>query len=52
MMRVWSDNERAGVLDRLALRGSTFVYEPGVGHAREVSLICDATPTVLLIPRT
>lgn len=38
MMRVWSDNQRAGVLDRLAPRGSTFVYEAGAPAKREVSL--------------
>lgn len=38
MIRVWADNERAGVLDRLPPHGSTFVYEPGVSQDREVSL--------------
>lgn len=38
MIRVWSDNERAGALDRLSPRGSTFAYEPGVDAARAVSL--------------
>jgi serine/threonine-protein kinase HipA len=38
MIRVWTDNERAGVLDRLEPRSSTFVYEAGVSAAREVSL--------------
>jgi serine/threonine-protein kinase HipA len=38
MIRVWADNERAGVLDRMEPRSSTFVYEAGVSAAREVSL--------------
>ncbi len=28
MIRVWSDNKGAGVLDRLGTRGSTFAYDP------------------------
>jgi serine/threonine-protein kinase HipA len=38
MIRVWSDNQRAGVLDRLPLRGSTFVYEPMTDPQRAVSV--------------
>jgi len=38
MIRVWSDGARAGVLDRLGPRGSTFAYEPTADHQRAVSL--------------
>jgi len=38
MIRVWSDAARAGVLDRLGPRGSTFAYEPTAERLRAVSL--------------
>lgn len=38
MIRIWSDNQRAGVLDRLPPRGSTFVYEPLADPQRAVSV--------------
>ncbi len=38
MIRVWSDNRRAGVLDRLPPRGSTFAYEPTADGERAVSV--------------
>lgn len=38
MIRVWSDGERAGVLDRLGPRGSTFAYDPEVHNGRAVSI--------------
>lgn len=38
MIRVWSDGKHAGVLDRLAQRGSTFAYEPSAPPARAVSV--------------
>jgi serine/threonine-protein kinase HipA len=38
MIRVWSDNQRAGVLDRLSPQGSTFVYEPLANRQRAVSV--------------
>ena len=38
MIRVWSDNKPAGVLDRNGQRGSTFVYEPGTAAERAVSV--------------
>ncbi|HJZ45035.1 MAG TPA: HipA domain-containing protein [Hyphomicrobiaceae bacterium] len=38
MIRVWSDSQRAGVLDRLLPRGSTFVYEPLADRQRAISV--------------
>lgn len=38
MMRVWSDGQRAGVLDRLLTRGSTFAYEAPAAPDRAVSV--------------
>lgn len=38
MIRVWSDGKHAGVLDRLAQRGSTFAYDPSAPPARAVSV--------------
>jgi serine/threonine-protein kinase HipA len=38
MIRVWTDNSSAGVLDRNGLRGSTFAYGPEVGPDRSVSV--------------
>src|SRR5258708_843652 len=38
MIRVWADSQRAGVLDRLSAKGSTFVYEPGVDARRTISV--------------
>jgi serine/threonine-protein kinase HipA len=38
MIRVWSDGEQAGALDRLGGRGSTFAYEPRASQARSVSI--------------
>jgi serine/threonine-protein kinase HipA len=42
MIRVWSDSRRAGVLDRLPPRGSTFAYEPSVEPQRAVSVTMPA----------
>lgn len=38
MIRVWTDNSSAGVLDRNAQRGSTFAYEPTALGERAVSV--------------
>lgn len=38
MIRVWSDGRRAGVLDRLAARGSTFAYEASASPDLAVSV--------------
>jgi serine/threonine-protein kinase HipA len=38
VIRVWSDGKRAGVLDRLGARGSTFAYEPLAEPQRAVSV--------------
>jgi len=38
MIRVWTDNSSAGVLDRSRQRGTTFVYEPAVLGDRAVSV--------------
>lgn len=38
MLRVWSDGDKAGVLDHLSKRGSTFAYDPVSAPERAVSL--------------
>jgi len=38
VIRVWSGNERAGVLDRLGTKGSTFAYDPEALPERAVSV--------------
>jgi len=38
MIRVWSDRQRAGVLDRFARRGSTFAYDPAAPSQRAISV--------------
>ena len=38
MIRVWSDNKAAGVLDRLGPKGSTFAYDPQALPGRAVSV--------------
>ena len=38
MIRVWTDNSSAGLLDRKGHRGTTFVYEPGSLPERAVSV--------------
>jgi serine/threonine-protein kinase HipA len=38
MMRVWSDGERAGVLDRAKGRASAFAYDPSAPPERAVSV--------------
>ena len=38
MLRVWTDSQRSGVLDRHGQRGTTFVYDPEVASARAVSV--------------
>jgi serine/threonine-protein kinase HipA len=38
MMRVWTDAAEAGLLDRHATRGSSFVYLPEIARARAVSV--------------
>ena len=38
MIKVWTDAAEAGMLDRHNVRGSTFVYQPGVVSDRAVSV--------------
>jgi len=38
MIRVWTDDSAAGMLDRHGSRGSTFVYQPEVDSRRAVSV--------------
>ncbi len=38
MIRVWSDEQRAGLLDRHGTRGAAFTYEPQAAAERAVSL--------------
>jgi serine/threonine-protein kinase HipA len=38
MLRVWTDSERSGLLDRHGPRGTTFVYDPKVASASAVSV--------------
>lgn len=38
MIKVWTDAAEAGILDRHNVRGSTFVYQPGVAGERAVSV--------------
>jgi serine/threonine-protein kinase HipA len=38
MIRIWTDNAEAGLLDRLGPRGSTFLYQPGAPPSRAVSV--------------
>ncbi len=38
MLRVWTDSQRSGLLDRHGPRGTTFVYDPKVASARAVSV--------------
>ncbi len=38
MIRVWSDSKKAGVLDRLGPKGSTFAYDPLALQERAVSV--------------
>jgi serine/threonine-protein kinase HipA len=38
MLRVWTDSQRSGLLDRHGPRGTTFVYEPKVVSSRAVSI--------------
>jgi len=38
MLRVWTDSQRSGVLDRHGQRGTTFVYDPKVASTRAVSV--------------
>ena len=38
MIKVWTDDAEAGMLDRYNTRGSTFVYQPGVAGERAVSV--------------
>ncbi len=38
MLRVWTDSQRSGLLDRHGPRGTTFVYDPQVASARAVSV--------------
>lgn len=38
MIKIWTDAAEAGLLDRLAPRGSAFLYMPGVPPSRAVSL--------------
>ena len=38
MLRVWTDSQRSGLLDRHGQRGTTFVYDPKVASARAVSV--------------
>src|ERR1022692_3074374 len=38
MIKVWTDNAEAGLLDRFGARGSTFAYQHGVPPVRAVSV--------------
>ena len=38
MLRVWTDSQRSGLLDRHGQHGTTFVYDPKVASARAVSV--------------
>ena len=38
MIRVWTDAQRAGLLDRLDSSGSTFAYDPRAPSPRAVSV--------------
>jgi serine/threonine-protein kinase HipA len=38
MLKVWTDDTEAGLLDRFGDRGSTFVYLPGATAVRGVSV--------------
>src|SRR5580658_2157596 len=38
MIRVWTDDAEAGLLDRFGERGSTFAYQSGVAPSRAVSV--------------
>ena len=38
MIKVWTDDAEAGLLDRKNSRGTTFLYLPGVGLQRAVSV--------------
>src|SRR6185437_1570454 len=38
MIKIWTDDAEAGLLDRAGERGSTFVYMPGADAARAVSV--------------
>ena len=38
MIRVWSDGQNAGVLNRHGARGSTFIYNQGIEEGRAVSM--------------
>jgi len=38
MLRVWTDSQRSGLLDRHGPRGTTFVYDPKVVSARAASV--------------
>jgi len=38
MIRIWSDRQEAGVLDRHGERGSAFVYDPAAAGGRAVSV--------------
>jgi serine/threonine-protein kinase HipA len=38
MLRVWTDSQRSGLLDRHGPRGTTFVYDPKVASVRAVSV--------------
>ena len=38
MLRVWTDSQRSGLLDRHGTRGTTFAYDPKASLARAVSV--------------
>lgn len=38
MLKVWTDGDESGLLDRYNVRGSTFVYQPGAELSRAVSV--------------
>jgi serine/threonine-protein kinase HipA len=42
MIKVWTDDAEAGLLDRFAARGSTFVYQPGTSPSHSVSVTMPA----------
>jgi len=42
MLRVWTDSQRSGLLDRHGPRGTTFVYDPKAARVRAVSVTMPA----------
>ena len=44
MIKVWTDSQEAGMLDRLGERGSSFAYAPEAPPARAVSATMPVRP--------